>query len=170
MFRRHHLVFSPHASMTFVAIAAGTMRARRSKVCWAARRVISVESTGEPVFRQLDARRDAARAHFPSRRAPEAIKERERKAGDSWSGQRQLDGRSTFTSNIVARGTCSVQRQWGTKGIWTLLITAAPPEHGPNSRIQAVVDVGATVRSERMSVPRARALDASPALAAEVGP
>jgi hypothetical protein len=50
-------------------------------------------------------------------------------------------------------GTYAVQRQWGTKGIWTLLITATPPEHG-NSSIQAVVDVDANGEVGGVNVPR----------------
>jgi hypothetical protein len=60
-----------------------------------------------------------------------------------------------FTLDKSSRdGTYGVQRQWGTKGIWTLLITATPPEHGGTSSIQAVVDIGAGGDVERVSVPR----------------
>ena len=51
-------------------------------------------------------------------------------------------------------GTYGLQRQWGSKGIWMLLITATPLEHGGNSSIQAVVDIGAGGEVERVSIPR----------------
>jgi hypothetical protein len=51
-------------------------------------------------------------------------------------------------------GTYGVQRQWGTKGIWTLLITATPPEHGGSSSIQAVVEIAANGEIGRVTVPR----------------
>jgi hypothetical protein len=60
-----------------------------------------------------------------------------------------------FTLDKSSRdGTYGVQRHWGTKGIWTLLITATPPDHGAQSRIQAVVEIGATGEVGRVTVPR----------------
>ncbi|HEV7992931.1 MAG TPA: hypothetical protein VGP25_13960 [Gemmatimonadaceae bacterium] len=51
-------------------------------------------------------------------------------------------------------GTYGVQRQWGAKGIWTLLFTATPREHGGIGSIQAAVDIGANGDLERVSIPR----------------
>ena len=53
-------------------------------------------------------------------------------------------------------GTFGVQRQWGDKGIWTLLVTAMPQSEN-GWRIQAVVNVGADGEVERVSVPGASA-------------
>lgn len=67
-----------------------------------------------------------------------------------------VDGQRRSLSVSVDRssraGTYGVQRQWGDKGIWTLLITATPQEH-PGS-IQAVVDIGASGEVARVNVPR----------------
>ena len=51
-------------------------------------------------------------------------------------------------------GTYAVQRQWGDKGIWTVLVTAMPESKNGWS-IQAVVNVGADGEIEKVSVPRA---------------
>jgi len=51
-------------------------------------------------------------------------------------------------------GTYVVRREWGDKGIWTVLVTAMP-EATNGWRIQAVVDVGADGEIEKVSVPRA---------------
>jgi hypothetical protein len=60
-----------------------------------------------------------------------------------------------FTLDKSSRdGTYGVQRHWGTKGIWTLLLTATPPEHGSNSSIQAVVEIAANGDVGRVTVPR----------------
>ena len=59
----------------------------------------------------------------------------------------------TFTLNKTAQtGTYAVRREWGDKGIWTLLVTAMP--QAKNGSIQAVVNVGADGEIERVSVPR----------------
>jgi hypothetical protein len=51
-------------------------------------------------------------------------------------------------------GTYVVRREWGDKGIWTVLVTVMP-EATNGWRIQAVVDVGADGEIEKVSVPRA---------------
>jgi hypothetical protein len=59
----------------------------------------------------------------------------------------------TFALNKTAQaGTYAVRREWGDKGIWTLLVTAMP--EAKNGSIQAVVNVGADGEIERVSVPR----------------
>ena len=67
-----------------------------------------------------------------------------------------VDGRRRSVAFTVDKsshtGTYGVKRQWGDKGIWTLLITATPTEH--MGSIQAVVDVGADGAVERVDVPR----------------
>ncbi|MDB4881355.1 MAG: hypothetical protein JWL95_121 [Gemmatimonadetes bacterium] len=67
-----------------------------------------------------------------------------------------VDGQRRSVAFTVAKssrtGTYGVHKQWGDKGIWTLLITATPLEH--QSSIQAVVDIGADGEVERVSVPR----------------
>lgn len=69
-----------------------------------------------------------------------------------------VDGQRRSVDFTVAKssrgGTYGVQRQWGTKGIWTLLVTATPPDHGGSSSIQAVIDIGTDGEIERVSVPR----------------
>ena len=50
-------------------------------------------------------------------------------------------------------GTHALHRQWGDKGIWTLLITATPENHGSGS-VQAVVNIAADGAVERVRVPR----------------
>jgi hypothetical protein len=50
-------------------------------------------------------------------------------------------------------GTYVVRREWGDKGIWTVLVTAMPDAKN-GWRIQAVVDVGADGAVEKVSVPR----------------
>jgi hypothetical protein len=50
-------------------------------------------------------------------------------------------------------GTHGLHRQWGDKGIWTLLITATPENHGGGS-VQAVVDIAADGEVARVRVPR----------------
>jgi len=58
----------------------------------------------------------------------------------------------TFALNKSAQtGTYAVRREWGEKGIWTLLVTAMP--QAKNGSIQAVVNVGADGEIERVSVP-----------------
>ncbi|MEO8561782.1 MAG: hypothetical protein ABI601_06885 [bacterium] len=68
-----------------------------------------------------------------------------------------VDGQRRAVDFVVTKssreGTYAVQRQWGTKGIWTLLITATPLEHG-NGSIQAVVEIGADGDVDGVSVPR----------------
>ena len=57
-----------------------------------------------------------------------------------------------FTATKSSKsGTYGVHKQWGDKGIWTLLITATTEHHGS---IQAVVNVGADGEVERVRVPR----------------
>jgi len=51
-------------------------------------------------------------------------------------------------------GTYVVRREWGDKGIWTVLLTAMPEAKNGWS-IQAVVNVGADGEIEKVSVPRA---------------
>jgi hypothetical protein len=51
-------------------------------------------------------------------------------------------------------GTYVVRREWGEKGIWTVLVTAMPEAKNGWS-IQAVVNVGADGEIEKVSVPRA---------------
>jgi hypothetical protein len=51
-------------------------------------------------------------------------------------------------------GTYVVRREWGEKGIWTVLLTAMPEAKNGWS-IQAVVNVGADGEIEKVSVPRA---------------
>ena len=59
----------------------------------------------------------------------------------------------TFTLNKSAQaGTYAVRREWGDRGIWTLLVTAMP--QAKNGSIQAVVNLGADGEIERVSVPR----------------
>jgi hypothetical protein len=50
-------------------------------------------------------------------------------------------------------GTHALHRQWGDKGIWTLLITATPENHGGGS-VQAVVNIAADGAVERVRIPR----------------
>ena len=50
-------------------------------------------------------------------------------------------------------GTHALHKQWGDPGIWTLLITATPENHGGGS-VQAAVDIGADGGIERVRVPR----------------
>jgi len=50
-------------------------------------------------------------------------------------------------------GTHALHRQWGQKGIWTLLITATPENHGTGS-VQAVINIAADGEVERVRVPR----------------
>lgn len=67
-----------------------------------------------------------------------------------------VDGqRRTVTVSVdksSRTGTYSVHRQWGDKGIWTVLVSATPTEH--TTTIQAVVEVGADGEIGRVSVPR----------------
>ena len=59
----------------------------------------------------------------------------------------------TFTLNKTAQtGAYAVRREWGDRGIWTLLVTAMP--QAKSGSIQAVVNVGADGEIERVSVPR----------------
>src|SRR5258705_1084905 len=60
-----------------------------------------------------------------------------------------------FTLNRTGQmGTYVVRREWGDKGIWTVLVTAMPEAKNGWS-IQAVVNVGTDGEIERVSVPRA---------------
>jgi hypothetical protein len=67
-----------------------------------------------------------------------------------------VDGKrrsATFTLNKSAQtGTYTVRREWGDKGIWTLLVTAMP--EAKNGSIQLVVTVGSDGEIERVSMPR----------------
>jgi hypothetical protein len=69
-----------------------------------------------------------------------------------------VDGKRRSVPITLAKssraGTYAVQRQWGDKGIWTVLVTAMPGALD-GWRIQAVVDVGADGEVERVSVPHA---------------
>jgi hypothetical protein len=56
-------------------------------------------------------------------------------------------------TNSGQMGTYVVRREWGEKGIWTVLVTAMPDAKN-GWRIQAVVDVGADGAVEKVSVPR----------------
>jgi hypothetical protein len=56
--------------------------------------------------------------------------------------------RTTQTGTYIAR------REWGDKGIWTVLVTAMP-EAKNGWAIQAVVNVGADGEVEKVAVPRA---------------
>jgi len=60
-----------------------------------------------------------------------------------------------FTLTKLAQtGTYVARREWGEKGIWTVLVTAMPEAKNGWS-IQAVVDVGADGEIERVTMPRA---------------
>ena len=50
-------------------------------------------------------------------------------------------------------GTHGVRNEWGNKGVWTVLLTATPVDHG--SAIQAVVEIDADGAVGRVTVPRA---------------
>jgi hypothetical protein len=67
-----------------------------------------------------------------------------------------VDGKRRSVQFTLTRsahtGTFGVQRQWGEKGIWTLLVTAMPQAEN-KWRIQAAVDIGADGEVERVSVP-----------------
>ena len=51
-------------------------------------------------------------------------------------------------------GTYAVRKQWESKGVWTLVITATPTDHGPGEQIQAVVEVSGDGEVGKVSVPR----------------
>ena len=51
-------------------------------------------------------------------------------------------------------GTYAVSKQWESKGVWTLVITASPTDHGPGEQIQAVVEVSGDGDVGKVSVPR----------------
>lgn len=51
-------------------------------------------------------------------------------------------------------GNYAVRKQWGDKGLWTLVITATPTDHGAGEQLQAVVEIGADGEVGRVSVPR----------------
>ena len=69
-----------------------------------------------------------------------------------------VDGKRRTVPFTLARsaqtGTYVVRREWGDKGIWTVLVTAMPEAKNGWS-IQAVVNVGADGEIEKVSVPRA---------------
>ena len=75
------------------------------------------------------------------------------------SGQAEgiVDGqRRTVSLALKAAhtGTYAVRNQWGDKGIWTLVITATPSDHGPGEKLQAIVEIGADGALGNVSVPR----------------
>jgi hypothetical protein len=51
-------------------------------------------------------------------------------------------------------GTHAVRNQWGSKGLWTVVITATP--HGDTHGAQAVVDIGLDGQVSRVQVPTHR--------------
>jgi hypothetical protein len=59
-----------------------------------------------------------------------------------------------FKPTKAHTGTYAVRRQWADKGIWTLVITATPTDHGPGEQLQAVVEIGADGEVGKTSVPR----------------
>ena len=69
-----------------------------------------------------------------------------------------VDGKRRSVALTLARsgqtGTYIARREWGGKGIWTVLVTAMPEAKNGWS-IQAVVDVGADGEIEKVSIPRA---------------
>jgi hypothetical protein len=69
-----------------------------------------------------------------------------------------VDGKRRSVPLTLARstqtGTYLVRPEWGTKGIWTVLVTAMPEARNGWS-IQAVVNVGADGEIEKVSIPRA---------------
>jgi len=69
-----------------------------------------------------------------------------------------VDGRRRSVPLALARsgqtGTYIARREWGEKGIWTVLVTAMPEAKNGWS-IQAVVDVGTDGAIEKVSIPRA---------------
>jgi len=68
-----------------------------------------------------------------------------------------VDGKrrsATFTLSKAHTGTYVVRRQWGDKGVWTLVVTATPSDHGPGEQLQAVVEIGADGQVGKVTVPR----------------
>jgi hypothetical protein len=65
-------------------------------------------------------------------------------------GQRRSVGLTFVKSSQT--GTHGVHRQWGDKGIWTLLVNANAGDHG--GVVQAVVNIAADGAVERVRVPR----------------
>jgi hypothetical protein len=69
-----------------------------------------------------------------------------------------VDGQRRSVALDVAKtsrtGAYAVRRQWGEKGIWTIVITATPTDHGPGEKLQALVEIGADGSVGRVSVPR----------------
>jgi hypothetical protein len=51
-------------------------------------------------------------------------------------------------------GTYVVRKQWEAKGIWTVVVTATPSDHGPGEQLQALVELGADGDVGRVTVPR----------------
>ena len=51
-------------------------------------------------------------------------------------------------------GTYAVRKQWESKGVWTVVITATPTDHGPGEQIQALVEVSGDGDVGKVSVPR----------------
>lgn len=69
-----------------------------------------------------------------------------------------VDGQRRSVALTVSKtshtGSYAVRREWGEKGIWTVVITATPTDHGPGEKLQALVEIGSDGDVGRVIVPR----------------